>query len=96
MMLMGCTSTFTCPETKLYDFNQKVEREEDAIKLFKEYFSEEKGFPPFNESKVTEPSEHLELFAKVYIYYDMYGFGPNNVGGVLYKDGKLVRKGYCK
>ena len=81
---------FNCPETKLHDFNQKVETKDEATELFKQFFSEENGFPPFNESKVYEYKDSEER----YIYMDRYGY--SGVGGVLYENGKLVKKGYCK
>ena len=81
---------FNCPETKLHDFNQKVETKDEAINLFKQFFSEENGYPPFNESKVHEYQDSEER----YIYVDRYGY--YGVGGILYENGKLIRKGYCK
>lgn len=83
----GCAGVSTCPDSKLYDFNQKVNSREQAILLLKEYFSEEKGYSPFNESLL----DYIET-EKIYIYGDFYG--PN--GGVLKNNGELIRKGYCK
>ena len=80
-----------CPKTKLYDFNQKVETKEEAIKLFKQFFSKENGYPSFYDDKVYENKDSKEK----YIYMSEYGY-PGIGGGVLYDNGKLVRKGYCK
>lgn len=74
---------FGCSETKPYDFNQKVETKDEAIKLFKHFFSEENGYPPFDESKVYEFKDSKER----YNYYGKF---------VLHEKGKLVEKGYCK
>ncbi len=91
IIISGCSSAlFNCPETKLHDFNQKVESKGEAIKLFKQFFSEENGYPPFNESQVYEFGDSKERF----VYVNIYGY--NGVGGVLYENGKLVKKGYCK
>lgn len=87
---MYSSTQFNCPETKLHDFNQKVENKDEAINLFKQFFSEENGYPSFNVSKVYEYKDSEER----YIYVDRYDY--SGVGGVLYENGKLVKKGYCK
>ncbi|MFC1753404.1 hypothetical protein ACFL96_08430 [Thermoproteota archaeon] len=81
----------SCPDTELFDFNQKVEDQQQANSLFMEFFSQEKGYPQFNASKVWYVESMNE-----YVYWDMYGINEQQVGGVLYENGKLVRKGYCK
>lgn len=83
---------FICPETSLYDFERDVKSKSEAISLFKEYFSEEKGYLEFDEKKFREsPANKGD-----YQYYAGYGIGPNGAGGYLFKNGKLVKKGYCK
>ncbi|MCM2325969.1 MAG: hypothetical protein NDI94_05900 [Candidatus Woesearchaeota archaeon] len=88
--ISGCSSVIDCPDAELYDFDEKVENRAQAITFFKEYFAEEKGFPPFNESQVYEFADSKDR----YIYMNQFGLG--GTGGVLREDGKLVQKGYCK
>ena len=102
LLLRGNTDSqfvYNCPDTELYDFDQKVESKEDAIRLFKEYFSEENGYTPFDESEVMSPDEIQDRYMKdFYIYNNMYGFisssekGSYRVGGVLDKNGRLFKK----
>ena len=83
---------FNCPDTVLYDFERDVKSKPEATSLFKEYFSEEKGYLQFDVNKFKEsPSAKGD-----YQYYGGYGIGPNGAGGYLFKNGKLVKKGYCK
>ncbi len=89
------TGKFNCPDTELFNFNKKVNNKEEATILFKSFFSEEKGYPPFDENKIISPEENIDPSMKnSYVYMDRYGY--NGVGGVLYDNGKLVQKGYCK
>lgn len=83
---------FNCPDTILYDFERDIKSKSEAVSLFKEYFSEEKGYSQFDEKKFREsPAEKGD-----YQYYGGYAIGPNGAGGYLFKNGKLVKRGYCK
>jgi hypothetical protein len=98
LVLSGCSPIVTnCPETKLYDFKQKVSSKDEAIHIFSDFFSQEEGYPPFNESLIIGPSkDDPALRDGSYFYSNWYGMGPGGIGGILYPDGKLVKRGYCK
>ena len=74
----------------VYDSDQKIETREDAIEVFRQFFTEEKGYPPFNESLVYEIKDAEEKF----VYNDQYGY--SGVGGILTNKGQIIVKGYCK
>ena len=88
--LVGCADS--CLDKDLYDFDQDVSSKAEATELFRQFFTQDKGYPPFDETKVYEYPTSERRF----VYWDLYGQGPNGVGGVLYEDGRLVQAGYCK
>jgi hypothetical protein len=90
VVLVGCADS--CPDTELYDFDRDVGTKAEATELFRQFFTEPKGYPPFDETKVYEYPTSKRRF----VYWDLYGDGPNGVGGILYEDGQLVQAGYCK
>ena len=90
-----------CPEYLLKNFKVDVSSKDVAQEVFKQYFTQEKGFPPFDPTKVKidkspSCSQRKEVKTTCYFYYDFYGMGPSGVGGYLYPNGKLVKRGYCK
>jgi hypothetical protein len=89
-LLVGCADS--CPDKELYDFDRDVSTKTEATDLFRQFFTEEKGYPTFDETKVYE----YPTSKRPFVYWDLYGQGPNGVGGVLYEDGLLVQAGYCK
>lgn len=94
--LTACSKN-NCPDKELSNFNLDVNTQEKAIEIFKTYFSEEKGYTPFNESYVIGPNRTIDANMRKqgdYVYYTSNG--ANEVIGYLYKNGRLVQKGNCK
>lgn len=88
-----------CPETALHDFDTEIRDRQHAAKLFAEYFSEEKGFPSFRHDMLRGPSEgDPSVPDGTYSYFGWYGRASQagKLGGLLYPDGRLVQRGYCK
>jgi hypothetical protein len=87
----------TCPETLIFDFKRPVIDRQMAIDLFSNIFSEAKGFPPFDQSMLRGPYLNDPAVPRgTYSYFSWYGHGEKKIGGLLYPDGRLVQRGYCK
>jgi hypothetical protein len=86
-----------CPERLIIDFKVPVSTREVAIELFSRAFPSDKGFPPFDEKELRGPYlDDPAVPPGTYSYFGWYGHGAEAVGGLLYPDGRLVQRGYCK
>ena len=104
LIIFGCTSHIVraddkviCPETLLFDFKRSVPDQETATRLFKQFFAEVKGYPAFDSKQMSGPYlDDPAVPRGTYSYFGWYGHGESKVGGLLYPDGRLVQRGYCK
>jgi len=87
----------SCPEKLIVNYKQQVTNRETASELFTKTFPAEKGFPPFDEKMLIGPySKDPSVPTGSYSYFGWYGYNEKKVGGLLYPDGRLVQRGYCK
>lgn len=87
----------SCPEDLLFKFPHSITTRAEAEKAFSEFFLPSKGYPPFDPAMIKGPyNEDPAVPRGSYSYFGWYGAGKSKVGGLLYPDGRLVQRGYCK